>query len=420
MRRAALVLLAALAAGPAHAEEQSGQTSRPATPACVEPTPKCAPTATPSFGKDGRLWLAYVVDGKVYGAASHDNGKSFAPPFLIAAPETGGATLDDNGEARPKLIALDDGTLVASYTTKPQKSHEGTIFLLRSTDGGKSFSEPQALIDGKGQRFDTFLLGPKGRLYAAWLDKTNAENAKAAGRTFAGSGVAVGWSDDGGATFKGKSILLDHSCECCRIGAALDRDGLPVFVWRHVFDNNQRDHMAAKLSADGATLVGGRVSSDEWATTCPHHGPTIAIDTAGVWHVAWFTRGKQRQGLFYARSADGGKTFSEPVRLGEPERAPSRPQLLGVGERLYRAWKEFDGTTSTIALQSSRDGGKSWDAARVVASTMNASDHPLLIESKGTAYLSWLTREEGYRLIPLERDHASSGVKATAGLSPTN
>lgn len=418
MRRAVFAISAALAASLAHAQEQTGrQGHHGAALACAEPTPRCALTATPSFGKDGRLWLTYAVAGKIYGAASRDNGKSFAPPFLIAALDP--ATLDDNGEARPKLVALDDGTLVASYTTKPERSYEGTIFITRSSDEGKSFSKPQPLIDGKGQRFDAFVLGPKGRLYVAWLDKTNAEKAKAAGETFAGSGIAVAWSDDGGATFAGRTILQNHSCECCRIGAALDRDGLPVFTWRHVFENNHRDHMVAKLSADGTSLVGGRVSSDEWATTCPHHGPTLAIDKAGAWHVAWFTRGKQRQGLFYARSTDGGKTFSEPEQLGDPERAPSRPQLLAVGKKLYRAWKEFDGTTTTIALQSSQDGGRHWDAVRVVASTTDASDHPLLLESKGRAYLSWLTREHGYRLIALERDHARlapSGAASTARL----
>lgn len=418
MRVAALVTVALLASGAALAQEKSGHESHAAASSCADPTPKCAVTATPSFGKDGRLWLTYAVAGKVYGAVSRDLGKSFAPPFAIAAPDAG--ALDDNGEARPKIVALDDGSLVASFTVKPEKSYEGVIFVTRSTDGGRSFSAPRPLIDGKGQRFETFVVGPTGRLYVAWLDKTNAEKAKTAGETFAGSGIAVGWSDDGGATIKGKKILLDHSCECCRIGAALDRDGLPAFAWRHVFENNQRDHMVAKLSADGATLVGGRVSADEWATTCPHHGPALAIDAAGRWHVAWFTRGKQRQGLFYARSADGGKTFSAPEALGDPERAPSRPQLLAAGDRLYRAWKEFDGTTTTIALQSSRDGGESWDAARVVAATADASDHPLLVANEGAAYLSWLTREDGYRLIPLERRHADAGhsaVKSAAGLA---
>ena len=35
-------------------------------------------------------------------------------------------------------------------------------------------------------------------------------------------------------------------------------------------------------------------------------------------------------------------------------------------------------------------------------------DHPLLVEHDGVAYLSWLTREEGYRLLPLARAHAAA------------
>lgn len=413
MIRRSLAILALLLAPGALAQQPSeqkagGHMGHAAAPGCAEPTPKCAVTATPSFGADGRLWLTFAVAGKVYGELSRDKGKSFDAPFVIAAPV--GATLDDNGEARPKIIALGDGTLVASYTTKPEKSFEGTIYVTRSTDGGKSFSPPQPIVEGKGQRFETFLPSADGRrLYAAWLDKRDAQAAKDKGEAFEGSGIAVAWSDDGGASFSGKKILLDHSCECCRIGAALDRDGRPVFVWRQVFENNQRDHMAAKLSADGTALIGARVSADQWATSCPHQGPAMAVDAVGRWHVAWFTRGKARQGLFYARSEDGGKSFGEPERIGDPEHAPQRPQLLAVGETLYRAWKEFDGTTTTILAQVSRDGGKSFDAPRVIASTLDASDHPLLVARKSAVYLSWLTRNEGYRLLPLERGHADAG-----------
>ncbi|WP_246721980.1 sialidase family protein [Methylosinus sp. H3A] len=421
MIRPPLALLAlfvasgALAQEKSNREERAGQMGHAAPPACSEPLPKCAVSATPSFGADGRLWLTYAVAGRIYGAMSSDNGKSFAPPFVIATPP---GTLDDNGEARPKIVALADGTLVVSYTTRPEKSYDGTVYATRSTDGGKSFSAPQPLVDDKGQRFETFIVGPKGRIFAAWLDKRDAARAKTAGESFEGSGIAVAWSDDGGKSFAGKSILLDHSCECCRIGAALDRDGQPVFIWRHVFENNRRDHMAAKLSADGKTLVGSRVSLDDWSTSCPHQGPAMAIDAAGRWHVAWFTRGKTRQGLFYARSEDGGKSFSEPARLGDPERAPQRPQLLVAGDKLYRAWKEFDGTTTTILVQTSRDGGASFDAPRPLAQTAEASDHPLLVESKGVVYLSWLTHEEGYRLIPVERGHAAAPArKSTAELA---
>ena len=97
----------------------------------------------------------------------------------------------------------------------------------------------------------------------------------------------------------------------------------------------------------------------------------------------WFTNGKVRKGLFYAKSIDGGKSFSEPAKFGDDERAPSHAALLAVKGSLYRAWKEFDGTTTSILAQMSQDAGKAWSAPRVVASTTDASDHPLLVEHKG-------------------------------------
>ena len=425
MKALAFMLLAGLMAAPARAEDQppaanpraghddGGHMVHAATPpACSEAKPECAQTAEPAFAKDGRLWLAFSVGDKVYAASSRDDGQNF-DPAVVAATAAGGV-IDANGEARPKIVALADGTLLVSYTARPEKSYNGTIFIARSTDGGKSFSAARPLVDGAGQRFDIFLASPKGRLYAAWLDKRGAEEVRNSGKDFAGSGIAVGWSDDGGETFAGKKILLDHSCECCRVSAALDRDGLPVFAWRHVFGANLRDHYVAKLSADGTELLGGRVSEDEWATTCPHHGPSLAIDSAGAWHVVWFTNGKARKGLFYAKSVDGGKSFSEPAKFGDDEHAPSHAALLAVKERLYRAWKEFDGTTTSILLQMSHDSGKAWSAPRVIASTTGASDHPLLVEHQSAAYLSWLTHEQGYRLLPLPREQAAAAPRAQA------
>jgi hypothetical protein len=65
-------------------------------------------------------------------------------------------------------------------------------------------------------------------------------------------------------------------------------------------------------------------------------------------------------------------------------------------------WKEFDGTRTQVRWQVSHDSGRTWSATRTVADTDDASDHPLLVAHAGHAYLSWLTKTQGYRLIPLE------------------
>lgn len=425
MKRIAFALLAVCVPIVAHAGDETPasapaspeKSGAPATshaamghqpaPACAEAKVDCGATAVPAFARDGRLWVAFSVGKTVYAAASSDNGKTFSAPTAIATVADG--MIDAHGDARPKITPLNDGALLVSYTTRPDKQMIGTIFTAGSTDGGKTFSTPQPLLTEGGQRFDSIVVNRKGRIYAGWLDKTHALKAKAEGKEFLGSGVAFGYSDDGGKTFKGKSILIDHACECCRMSGALDKDGTPVFAWRQVLDGNVRDHMVAKLSADASRATATRVSDDDWAiNSCPHHGPSLAIDASGAWHVVWFTKGKKRQGLFYARSLDDGKSFSDPEKFGDDARAPGHPTVLATKDRVYRVWKEFDGTTTTIAMQMSRDNGKSWSAPRVIGQTSDASDHPELIAHKGAAYLSWLTHKEGYRLSPLPRDEKSA------------
>jgi hypothetical protein len=400
MRRLMVLVLCGLAAGAARAEEGGHRHAAPPPAACSEPGLSCARSATPAFAADGTLWLAWSAGGRVYVSPSPDAGKSFGAPVPVPGEP---ATIDDNGEARITLAALPDGELAVGYAVRRDQHYNGQAMVSRSTGHGRSFSAPQALLDGIGQRFETLAAAPGGRLYVAWLDRRNKQAAEAAGQPYADTGVAVAWSDDGGASFAGKRILADHSCDCCRLAMAMDPDGLPVLAWRHVFAPNLRDHAAARLMADGTLSAPARISEDQWAIdACPRHGPSLAVDEAGAWHVAWYTAGKRRQGLFYARSDDGGRSFSEPMAVGAPERAPSRPQVLSAGKRLVLAWKEFDGAATTVMAQESRDGGRSWGAARAVAATSGESDHPQLIGQNGRAFLSWLSRAEGYRLLPLE------------------
>jgi hypothetical protein len=42
-------------------------------------------------------------------------------------------------------------------------------------------------------------------------------------------------------------------------------------------------------------------------------------------------------------------------------------------------WKQFDGEKTSVNLMTSMDDGKTWSQARVVATTSDASDHPLLV-----------------------------------------
>lgn len=397
MRSTILAVAAVLAAAPAAAQHAH---SRAPAAVCDQPVLACATAVTATTAADGGLWLAFSAAGRVAVSRSADEGASFAAPLVVSGPP---ATIDDGGEARPRLFAGGDGKLVVTWTVRQDKGYVGTVWLTRSTDNGAHWSTPRPLSSDPGsQRFETVVQAGDGRLAVLWVDKRGAAAAKRAGQPYAGAALAAAWSDDGGATFAPERILADHSCECCRLGVAPLAGGRLAVVWRHVFDGGVRDHAAATLGPDGLGPL-ARVADDDWKVDgCPHHGPALAVDGGGRWQVAWFTDGRTRQGLFHAVSADGGRSFSAPRPLGNADDQPSHPALLTQGERVWLAWTEFDGSRTTIQAQMSEDGGVSWSAPRAVALTAGPSDHPQLISVGGRARLSWLSRAEGWRLLPLE------------------
>ncbi len=347
------------------------------------------------FDENGRLWRVSARDGHALVSSSADGGTTWGSPVMVN-PEPENIAAD--GDNRPKIIAR-NGVLYVSYTQSLEVPFSGNIRFSRSLDGGKTFAAPTTVNDNRdpiSHRFDAMGVNDKGQVALAWLDRRDAA-AEKPGEKYRGLAVYYAVSDDGGASFHPNLKAADHSCECCRVAMAMDVDGKPVIVWRHVFGKNTRDHALVKLGSDAAPV---RVSFDDWQVdACPHHGPAISIARDGVYHLAWFDNAPTRHGLFYAQTADGGKTMSPAMPFGNYEAQAGHPSVLSLGRNVVLAWREFAGEVSEIRLMESADGGKSWGAPRKMAQTAGASDYPLLIEGGGKIYLSWNTAEEGYRLI---------------------
>lgn len=398
MRTLALVTAALLLACPAMAQHRHEDAATPASPVtCDKPEPRCANTAAPAFGADGTLFVAWAQGGHVWVGRSTDRGKSFG---LLTRVNTQAQPIDDNGENRPKLAIDARDRIFLTYTIKTDRRFMGDVMFSRSLDGGHSFETPRSLSDHPvptSLRFDTMAVAQDGRLYASWIDKRRAVSRA----DYRGASLAVAWSDDGGASFGQTLIAQDHSCECCRTAMTLDSRGLPVLVWRNIFAPNVRDHALLAFTDPGTPGPAQRISDDDWAIdACPHHGPGLAIGSDDRRHVVWFTQGQRRQGLFYATALPGA-AFSDPLPLGDAERAPSHPSVAALDGVVAVAWKEFDGEATAIMAMHSADGGATWTVPMRVAETKDGSDHPLLIVSADTVYLSWLTEAEGYRLLPL-------------------
>lgn len=359
----------------------------------------CANAATSFFDQNGKLLLAWTANGVVSFAQSNDLGKTFSAPIKVAEHSK---SLDSGSDARPQILADKSGNILLAYSFFKDSNWNAQINTSRSSDGGKTFSTPESLVqDGSSQRFPSALMRPDGSIFMAWIDKRLVAAAKQGGEKRLGGSIAYAFSQDGGKTFQPERIANESSCECCRIGASLDPEAQPVIVYRAIFPGGIRDQASQVIAKKGPEPI-RRVADDQWKTdACPHHGPSIAVSGSGKFHVAWYTQGAKRSGVFYANSSNQGITYSKPIRVGAEGANVGRPYLLSMGQEVWLVWKEFDGNKSSVYFKDSKDDGDTWSTPKLLASTAGYSDHPLLLFRGNEVFLAWLTRDDGYQLMSI-------------------
>ncbi|MET0962139.1 MAG: sialidase family protein [Noviherbaspirillum sp.] len=395
-RRLLLAAAATMAGATAPAGAQQGAGHQHGTPAQARKRAELGASA--AVDAKGAVWVAYRDSA---GAApflalqsSSDGGRSWSAPRQLTAESVAAG-----GESRPKIAFGRDGEILVAYTTPIARPHIGDIRFMRSTDGGRSFSAPttvHAHREVTTHSFESMIVDQAGRIFIAWVDGRDADAARARGERYAGSGIYYAVSEDGGASFKGDYKIADHSCECCRIGLALNRQGNPVAMWRHVFAPNIRDHALAELAASGAASPLARASFDDWRIdACPHQGPALAYAADGLRHQVWFNGNEEGGGVQYAAVAPGA-VRPQPAPLGSAQ--ASQADVAVLGRRVALVWKQFEAGVTAIIARLSDDGGASW-RQQELARTAGDSGKPYLVTAPSGILLLWRTDNEGTRVM---------------------
>ncbi len=371
-----------------------------------------------AFAPTGELWIvALDAQQQLFVQTSADEGRHWSPARIIA---TGADKIAADGENRPKLAFGPEGKAVITYTEPLAKPFTGQIRMLRSEDGGHSFSAPFTVHQDRQlitHRFESVAFDAKGGLHTLWIDKRDLEmqlEVAAAAAPEAGSpasgvrrarikpdyrGAAVyrNESRDGGRTFGPDIKLADHACECCRIALAHAPNGSLVAMWRHVYAPNERDHAFAPV---GATRVGEpvRASFDRWAIdACPHHGPGLTPAAGGGYHAVWFGvrdgEGRVRYGQLDADGSPRGEV--RPL----PDEHAEHAAVHSAGSRVAIVWRSFDGQTNRLRGWISKDDGRSFEL-KELATSADDNDHPLLV-GRGDRILALWRTTRGVRIEPI-------------------
>jgi hypothetical protein len=394
-----LLLALACTAGGASALAQhlhGGPDPGPAARTAKAPRPQLGTGV--AFAPDGRLWLAGIdAQGRLFVQTA--DAQALQPWSAPRVLDTAGDVISADGENRPKLAFGPHGQVVLAYTQPRAKPYTGWIRMLRSRDGGQTFSAPFTVHADRQEithRFESIAFDAQGVLHTVWIDKRDMEVAPKVGRksSYRGAAIYRNESRDGGASFGPDIKVADHSCECCRIALAAGADGQLRALWRHVFEPNVRDHAFAVLAA-GAPVV--RASFDGWQVdACPHHGPGLALAADGGFHAVWFgirqEQGEAVAAVRYARlNADGSPRL--PTVRALPDEAAEHADVAVAGERVAVVWRSVEGARSTLRAWLSSDGGQTFQL-RELAQVQGENDHPRLAQQGERLVVVWRNTKE--------------------------
>lgn len=317
------------------------------------------------------VWSAAVPEGStdIFAAISPDGGRAFSAPVRVNE-KPGEARV--NGEQPPRVaIASRASGAPRMSVIWTARGANGTVLLTsHSDDLGKTFSASTLVpgTDASGNRgWQAIGADSSGRFHAVWLDHRRMMHRHKHGEGSGSGAPKVPAAKPDGVSMAQQSDLFFDTlgdaaapraiapgvCYCCKTAIAFGARDQIFLAWRHVYPGNYRD-MAFAASADGGRSFSApvRVSEDHWMLEgCPDDGPAMAVDSGGRVHVVWpavvTERATPTKVLFHAMSTDG-RVFTARQRIPTEGQA-NHPQLaIGADGTLRMAWDEAGGGKRAI------------------------------------------------------------------------
>jgi Neuraminidase (sialidase) len=331
-------------------------------------------------------------------------------PFILAmlaivsgAPATNPSD-HAHREVSPGVTSLDvyaEGDRIHLLLARSDARRAVRVEYQCSTDGGATWSQPvrvdrdlpSAEIAHRGQ--DVQIAAAGSRLVAVWTAKNDADR-------FGRGALVVAISDDYGKTWKaGGNPADDGNPQLGRAFAdiAADRDGAFHLAW---LDGRGGDGSKglfyARSNDGGATWSANRVLDDR---TCECCWNAIAVGRDGKLFVLY--RDYDPRDMAIVRSDDAGRTWSRPVPVGQfnwtINGCPHVGGALALADdpndsQIYATvWTAKDDSARGAYVLSSPDAGTTWSEPCLLGDAR--SWHPDIACGDGVVVAAWDAYVEG-------------------------
>lgn len=262
--------------------------------------------------------------------------------------------------------------LLMSVATKPAGA--GTpgsqIFFAMSKDKGANWNNlpfTKNLSKSKGEAFGPSLAintTGKTRLYATYHD------------TAPGNTQAFLLRSKKGSKFKKASNITPHDGGAFSPRVAVDSNEQVNVVWGDTLEARKRVVFLRSLD-QGATFSDpvdiSRSSGEAFE-------PEIAVDKNDAINVAWEDTATGTSAIMFARSTDGGDSFSEPLRVSSPDARANEANIASDSlGNIHVVWVGESGDTLQAFYARSTDGGATFSEPLNISNVPGADIHKLVV-----------------------------------------
>lgn len=390
-----------------------GCLSKANTETAIRVSPAETDAAEPAIASDanGNIYSVYVEH-------SADKSADVYLQKLDANGKTDGGKIRVNpnkGEAKawfgdaPTIQIGNDKTIYVGWTAKAEsggKPAATVLYLSVSRDGAKTFDSPVKVNDDSAPAshgMHSLAIGKDNRVFMAWLDERNLkaeQHTNMSGMSGMkheaaepNSEIFFAVSNDGGKTFSTNKKLSTEVCPCCKTSLLASADGTVYASWRQVLEGDHR-HIAVASSFDGGNNFSAPVivSNDRWKiSACPVTGAVLANGENSSLKVLWFTSGEAgAQGLYWAESKDGGKTFSQRQLVNEGQIRGTPALLVDKENSFIRVWEKVANGQSSVILSNTKDAN---------TKELFEGELPTATISNGKLIICYIKKENGKRSI---------------------
>jgi hypothetical protein len=378
-----------------------------------------SPSLTANPRRPDNVVLTHRLDRTHFSAFvewSDDGGRSWHQTALPLPPGV-------DRPFAPDAAFAPDGTLYVSYVNLVGNGNvPDNLWVARSTDGGRSLSAP-VRVAGELAFQGRVAAGPDGMVYVTWLQAREVGLFKLPRMP---NPIVAARSTDGGRTFSDPVVVSDLRRP--RVAAAspvVDRDGRLVVLYED-FKSDRRDFeflegppaeepfaLVLTVSTDGGRtfslgqeLESGVVATRRFLVFLPEF-PSLAAGADGSLVVSWADGRNGDEDVFLRRSADGGRTWTEAVRVNDNPVGDGTDQYLPrvavapsgrIDVLFLDRRRDADNIRADAFLAVSEDEGRSFENLRVSSTSFDTRVGPFIDATFPVDFgsrLGLLSRDDG-------------------------